>query len=213
MKWLRSALVGLGALAIFALAAQGQVPGVNSTLNSVFTLVYDASTSKPTYSATVASFVPSGATHDACTLQGSSTKTIRVRRAFVSGRLGTAVADPVAIVRRNVAVTGLTGATLLTAASYATANPAATAVAEYYTTAPTNLTSGSLVSVIADIPVFFGNLTTTAPVPYIFNFGQLGSPVFLRGTSQTLSINFGGLTFGGSALMDCTWEWTEDSDS
>ena len=65
-------LCGFAALLTAALAAQAQVPGVNSTLQTVFTLAYDNSTMKQTFSSSK-TFVPAAAATDVCTLNGSAT--------------------------------------------------------------------------------------------------------------------------------------------
>ena len=103
---LRTLLIASAASLVTAvLAVQAQVPGVNSTLNSVFTLAYDNSTMKPTYSASGV-VTPVASATDICTLQGSATKNIRVRRVLVAG-IGFAVnAEPVSIVKRSTADTG-----------------------------------------------------------------------------------------------------------
>lgn len=205
---LRTALLGgLGSILIAALAAQAQVPGVNSTLASVFTLAYDNSTSKPTYSATGV-VTPTGSPTDVCSITGSATKTIRVRRVIVSGTNSAAISEAVAIVKRSTANSAGAGSAM-TQVSYSSANTAGTvAVAEVWTGTPT---LGTVVGRIADVYVLFGTSTSLAPAT-VFEFGQLGSPVFLRGAAQQLSVNLEGQG-GGAGTIICTFEWTEDTDS
>jgi len=207
MKY-RTIILGLfGAAGIAALAAQAQVPGVNSTLNTVFTLAYDNSTSKPTYSSSLA-FAPPTTAHDLCFLKGSSTKTIRVRRVILSGIANLAQTDPVSIKKLSSAPTGGTGTTP-TPIPYNSSNSAATAVAEFYTVQPTNAPTSVGILVEAMLP---WGASTTLSRPLEFKFGELAAPVFLRGTSQFVSVNLSGLTFV-SATLTCTFEWTEDNDS
>lgn len=210
-------LSGLAIAATIVLAAQAQVPGVNSTLNTVFTLVYDSSTMKPTYSA-VALFTPpaAGATStDVCSLTGSATKTVKLRRVFFSGIATTAVTDPVALIKRSTASTNANGAALA-AIPYDSTNSltnstsnAATAVVELYATVPVTL--GTLVGVIADPLLSFGNLTTggAQTITQFFTFGERGSPIVLRGVAQSVNINLNGSIYAGGVFY-CGFEWTEE---
>lgn len=218
MNWKSKLLCGLAAIFTIALAAQAQVPGVNSTLQSVFTLAYDNSTMKPTYSATkVVTTVPASPT-DVCTLNGSATKNIRVRRVLVSGLGPAVIAEPVAVLRRSAVNSGGAGG-VITPAVYDTTNSlsgstsnAATAYAEFYTTVPTTL--GTFVSTLADVYLAFGNRTTGLGAGVTFTFGALGSPVVLRGVAQTLAVSLLGNSVstvsGQTADLSCTFEWTEE---
>jgi len=190
------------------LAAHAQVPGVNSTLQSIFTLAYEVSTSKPTYSASYI-VTPSGAMNDICVLTGSATKTIRVRRIWLNGYTATAMTDPVSVVKRSSVSTNGTGVTV-TPVSYNSQNAAGTAVAEFYTASPTN---GTAVGVLLDVYQGFTTSTSGTEEPnHTFEFGRLGSPVFLRGASQSIAVNLSGLTYTGASFA-CGFEWTEDNDS
>jgi hypothetical protein len=198
-------LAALGSLAIAAIAAQAQVPGVNSALNTVFTLAYDNSTMKPTYSATGTQTVAASAT-DVCTLTGSATKNVRVRRVIVSGLALAVISEPVSVVKRSTATAGATSAAL-TMVPYDSSNAAATAFAERWTG---NGTVGTLVGVLADVYYTTGNYTTGVGAPaQEFTFGELGQPVVLRGAAQTLAVNLSGITWASGALT-CTFEWTEE---
>lgn len=196
------------ALISSVLVAQGQVPGVNSTLQTVFTMVYEASTSKPTYSATSA-FTPASAATDVCTLIGSSTKTIRVRRIIFSGITTSTVAtDAISVIKRSTAAT--TGVSVvMTNVPYSSTSSSATAVAEYFTTNPT---VGTVVGAVAESLYTFGLTTSVmANKELVFEFGRLASPVFLRGTGQNLAVSLNSNTVAGP--VTCTFEWTEDTDS
>lgn len=197
----------LASLITAVLVAQAQVPGVNSTLNAVFTLAYDQSTMKPTYSAT-ALITSQASSTDICSLSGSATRNVRVRRAIISGFSAVAVSEPISVVRRSAQNTG-GGAAMLKIAYDTTnsltnaANVSTVALAEIWT-APT---LGLLVGQLADVYVSFG-LSTGANAGYEFDFGRLGSPVILRGVAQNIALNLNGNVFTGS--LTCTWEWTEE---
>lgn len=207
---LRTLLVASVASLLTAIVvAQGQVPGINSTLNSVFTLVYEASTSKPTYSATIAGVNPASSATDVCTLTGSATKTVRVRRIIFAGHNNSVVADPVAIIKRSTADTNGNGTHLVTTAYDSKFSATTVAQAEFFITNPT---VGTQVGVLADIDIVFPITTSVVPtVGYTFEFGKLGAPVFLRGVAQQLAVNLNGRTVAGP--ISCTFEWTEDNDS
>lgn len=218
INWISVTLAGLIAALSATLAVQAQVPGVGNTLASVFTLAYDNSTSKPTYSSTVV-FTPPASADTVCTIQGSATKTIRLRRILIWGTTATATTDPAAITFRNSAITTSGTSVIAVVGKYAANAANATAVVEYYTAAPTE---NAIASELLDIPVFFGAIgsATSTPTPYEVRFGDLASPVFLRGTSQIVTVGLNHITLAQSAAtpagqpqMSCTWEWTEDNDS
>lgn len=210
MKTLRPWLIGLAAFATLALAAQAQVPGVNSTIQSVFNLVYEGSTMKPTYSASF-SFTPAAAASDICVLGGSATKQVRVRRVILTGVSSAVWTEPVALIRRSTAPSGGTQA-LMTAAVYDTTNTltnaanTATANPENFTANPT---VGTFVSTLADIWVNFGNLTTGTGTGLNYVFGERGSALILRSATQYLAVNLNGITYT-TPQFSCTFEWTEE---
>lgn len=198
-----------GALCLLtgALAAQAQVPGVNSALQSVFTLAYDNSTMKPTYSATTPVFTLASAATDVCSLQGSATKRVKIRRIIVGGAATAVASDPAEIIKRSTAGTGGTQV-LDTMVPYDASSAAATALAEHFTA---NVTVGTVVGVIQTQWLTFANLTTGVGTPVVFTFGELGQPLVLRSAAQNVTVNLNGATFAGGVLT-CTFEWTEDTD-
>jgi hypothetical protein len=201
---LRTILISAGAaLVTTVLAVQAQVPGVNSNLATVWTLAWEVSTVKPTYSSTIAQFSPAASAQDVCTLAGSATKTIRLRRVFFNALPTTAVAEAVAFVKRSTVDTAGTSVKL-TPLPYDSQSSAATAVAEYYTA---NGTAGTIVGLIADITRHFG-ISTTIATPFEFDFGALGSALVLRGAAEQFAVNLSGVTYSGT--VSCTFEWTEE---
>lgn len=185
------------------LAVNAQVPGVNSTLATVFTMAYDNSTMMPTYSATFA-FTPAAAATDVCSLSGSASKTVKVRRILFSGVNSAVQSDPLVIVKRSTAYSG--AGTGLTKLPYDSSNAASTVnLAEAWTTNPT---VGTLVGVVSEPFIQWGNLTTGLGSINTVVFGQLGQPIVLRGIAQSVAVNLGGLTFTTPSVT-CTFEWTE----
>jgi len=207
MKLRSYIFAAIAVIATAVLAVQAQVPGVNSTLNSVFTLVYDASTMKPTYSATSAFSPTATAATDVCLLNGSATKTIKVRRIYFNALATTAVSDPIAIIKRSTANSGGTSVGLTEVPLDSSAG-AATAVGLTYTANPT---VGTAVGFIADPYFSIGNLTTggAQSFPSVLLYGQLGSPIVLRGVAQGVAINLNAASFPG-IVVSCTFEWTEE---
>ncbi len=197
-----SGLVGLisASAAVFA-----QTPGVNNNFAVVWTMVWEATTTKPSYSV-FGQGTPASAATDVCTLAGSATKTMRVRRIILNGIASAAQSDPVMILRRSTADTG--GGFALYGGTYDTNNAAGTeALAEFWTTNPT---LGTLASEIADPMLNWGNLTTGlgTQLSYEFNLGGASSLV-LRGVAQSVSVNLNGLTYT-TPTLNCTFVWTEE---
>jgi len=187
------------------LVAQGQVPGVNSTLQSIFTLAYDNSTMMPTYSAAAGPFNMAASATDVCLMYGVAGKTIKIRRIAVGGISGAVISEPVSILKRSTAHSGGT-ATQLIPAPYDSGSPASLVLAENFTVNITSL--GTLQAEISDIFQPFAP-TTTVNSPTIYTFGQLGSPLVLRGIAQSAVVNMNQATFAGS--LTCTFEWTEQT--
>lgn len=200
-------LATVAILGTSALAVNAQVPGVNSTLQSVFTLAYDNSTMKPTYSATYAGSPTASGGTDICAINGSASKTVKVRRVSFNGDASTAVTEPIAFIKRSAVDTGGTVVRLVVA-PYDSQNPTSTVVAEAFTANPT---LGAQAGVLADPFVSFGNLTTggAQALPSAYKFGELGQPVVLRGIAQQLAINLNGISYSG-LIASCTFEWTEE---
>lgn len=201
-------LAAFGAIAIAGLAAQAQVPGVNSTLNSVFTLAYDNSTMKPTYSSTCYILTIASTPTDICTLNGSASKTVKVRRVLFSALATTAVSEPVAIMKRslhNQAGTATDPAVI----PYDSNNATGTAYSTAYTANPSTL--GTPVGTLVD-PIFtYGNFTTGGVQTLASQvlFGTLGQPIVLRGVEEMLAVYLNGITVTSASAV-VTFEWTEE---
>ena len=207
MKLRTALLCALASLLTGVLVSQAQVPGVNSTLNSVFTLAYDNSTMKPTYSASNAGVTTTSNGGDVCSLYGSATKTVKVRRVLFGGVTAALQTDPVSIIKRSTLNNGGTVGAPMVVTAYDTSNTASTAITDIYTVAPT--TQGTFIGVLVDKFITLNGATTAvAAIPVTeFTFGALGQPVVLRGVLQSVSVNTAGLA---GFNMSCTFEWTEE---
>lgn len=214
MKYRSILAAAVASLLTAVVVSQAQVPGINSTLASVFTLAYDNSTMKPTYSATSV-FVPVANAQDVCSISGSATKTVKVRRVFFGMIATTAVTDPIALLKRSTAYSAGQGGAMAKVAydssnslTPAVANVSTVNLAEAWTANPT---AGTLVGVLADIFISVGNLTTGGAQAFAqaLVWGDLGSPIVLRGIAQNLAVNFNGGSYPAN-VASCTFEWTEE---
>ena len=197
-------ICGLLAIVTGAIAAQAQ-PGINNNYPAMWNMVWEASTLKKTYSATTALAVPASSATDVCSLSGSATRVVRVRRIIFTSTPTTAVSEPIAILKRSTAYTAGAGAAL-TKVPYDSQYGASTVgMAEVWTGNPT---VGTIVGALAEVSFHFGVSTTAPSIPAVFTFGQLGSAAVLRGVAQNVAINLNGTTFTGT--FSCTFEWTEE---
>lgn len=213
MKLRSKILMVLVALFGVGLAAQAQVPGVNSTLQSVFTLAYEPSTSKPTYSGTAVFNPTATSATDICFLKGSATKTIRVRRIIFSGAANAVVTEPISVIKRSSDTNGSGTSIAVSTVPYDSGSAAATATMDIYTANITAGFQGTAVGTIAEQFYTWNNLTTGVGNQNLtFEFGRFGSPIFLKGASQTLSVSLNNASYT-TPTVSCTFEWTEDSDS
>ena len=207
----RTLLFGCASLLTLSAIAYAQVPGVNSTLNAVFNLVYDNATEKATYSA---AFQVTAATNptDIVEFVGSATKKIKIRRIRINGTATAAGILEVLIVRRNAVDTAGT-ATFPVISQYDTSSPtgqgAATAVVETYAANPTEPAAMTILveTLVAVVPT--GTLAALHFPPLDYLWGAGGNTPVLRGTAQTLVINLNGKVNAGT-LLYITIEWTEE---
>ena len=144
-------------------------------------------------------------------IQGSATKTIKVRRVRISGAAATASQNiPVELRKTSTAFTGGT-ATAPTPVPVDSNLGAATAVVSYFTANPTEGTSvGAVASGV--VPCL---LATAAGAP---GFGSnhhdlidpYGEGITLRGTAQCLDVHLLGVTLNNTTTMNISFEFTEE---
>lgn len=195
-----ASLLTAGAIAL------AQQPGIPSTFQVVWTMVWEASSTKPTYSASANGITPVASGTDICTLSGSATRTVRVRRIIFGATAATPSTEPIAIVKRSTANTG-SGTAIAKVARDSQSAASTVALAEVWTANPTP--GGTLTGVIADVPMQLLGATTRNPAT-TFAFGDAGgSALVLRGIAQSVSLNASGITLTGT--LGCTFEWTEET--
>jgi len=183
--------------------------------NSVNYSMVNLDSTRPTYRAS-ASFTPQAtAAVTVISIQGSATKTVRVKRIIVGGA-ATALSDTLFQLVRTSAL-GAGGTTVNpTIAKLDTNSAAATAVVAHYTT--TLKAAGTTVGVLSTVRLFQDTVTTptVASKEAAFLYPERGMPVgqaiVLRGTSDFLEVqnqNAGNLAAG--SVLDYVIEWEEDA--
>lgn len=209
MKFLgRSLLLALAFVATLGSISLAQFggPGVNSQFNGVWNFVWESSTSKATYRATSAPFNVASSAEIIFTINGSSTKTIRVRRFLVSGIAAAPIAEPLYVNKYSSATITSGTSALLTKVPLDSNSPAATAYVESFTANPT---APTLVGEVMNpyVRFFSGNTAADLP-PTSIEFGRLGSAGILRSATEQLALHLAHVTT--SATITVSVEWTEE---
>lgn len=142
---------------------------------------------------------------DIAVINGSATKTIYITKAIITGIQTTAGLADILLIKRSTADTGGTS-TAQTAIPHDSADAAASGTVLAYTANPGAL--GTSVGSIrrAFLPVA-GAASVVNPV-VVFDFGDKGKPITLRGIAQQLAINLNGVTLVGGSF-DINFEWYE----
>lgn len=161
---------------------------------------------KATFRACWSALSLAGAPTDVINMQGSATKTIRITKIFLSANATFAAIIPVQMIRRSAANTGGTSTTP-TIAKHDTTNVAATAVVRTYTANPT---VGAVVATLVARKMIVSSGTNT-PVDLEEQFADRpAQTIVLRGTSDFISISFGGTTVNTGSCSGYI-EWTEET--
>lgn len=160
---------------------------------------------RPSYVVAASGVTPAATPTDVVVLQGSASKTVKIRRIILSGLAGTAGSMIVNFVRRSTAASGGT-ATTPTPTKFDSADPAATAVVQQFSANPTVGTSAGIVYVNR---LFFPVVTTISD-RIVQDFWSGCEPHVLRGTSEFFAINFAGSTVPASGVFDYAISWTEE---
>ena len=180
-----------------AARADGNVVGISSN-GTRATFRYVAQDITPVATAT-----------DVLVLTGSATKVIRVTKVEVVGTATTASIYDHYIVKRTTANTGGTS-TNVTAAKSDSADDAQTAALALYTANPSAVGTG--IAVEAHKTYLSASATPgAAALPSSYEFGvRNDKAIVLRGTSESLAINFNGQAVPTGASLYLSFEWTED---
>lgn len=143
---------------------------------------------------------------DVAVISGNASNTCYVTRVTVSGVQTTAGLVDMLLIKRSTADTGGTS-TGQTAVPHDASDAAAVSVVLAYTANPAAL--GTAVGTVRRnyVPVD-ALLSVVGPTIVVFDFGDNGKEITLRGVAQQLAINLNGATVTGGSL-DITIEWFE----
>lgn len=165
---------------------------------------------RSTYSASASGFVPAASATDIFCIKGSATKTVKITSIAVSGTTtaGSGFSASTTLVKRSTIDTGGTSVTD-TAVPHDSGDMAATAVVTHYTANPT---LGNAVGNLRAHRLSIGTAGGAGNVGPLnqWDFGVRASkPIILRGVSEQLCINLGGITITGP-IFSASVEWVEE---
>jgi hypothetical protein len=163
-----------------------------------------AGTFQNTYS-TAFSVAAAATATDIATITGSATKTVLVQRVIITGIQTTAGLAEVLLIKRSTADTGGTS-TGQTAVPHDSLDAAATATVLAYTANPGAL--GTAVGTFRRAYAPIGGATSVVNPIVVFDFGDKGQALTLRGIAQQLAVNLNGVTLTGGTF-DIVIEWYE----
>lgn len=156
-----------------------------------------------TYSASANVAAAASAT-DIAILPGSATTTVFVTKVIISGIQTTGGLADVLLIKRSTANTAGTS-TAMTAIPHDANDAAATAAPLSYTANPT---PGTAVGTFRRGYTPIGAATAVVNPLIVYDFGDKGRPIVLRGIAQGLAINLNGVTLTGGTF-DIVFEWFE----
>lgn len=161
---------------------------------------------KPTYSCSVVGFTPAANATDFFQIVGSSTKVVRVLKVVVSGTASSAATVDVLLVKRTTANSGGTS-TQPAIAGHDSNDPTATAVVNAYTANPSGL--GTSAGNIGARKLNLGASGSAGTVEWEFTT-RTDKGVVLRGTSQSLNLNWNGAAVPAGTNLAIEVQFTEE---
>lgn len=175
-------------------------------------LVRSSEHAKPTFKYT-GTFTPVATPTDVLMIQGSGTKTLRVKRIALGG-VATANGNMLATLLRRSTQFTTQGSAVFTAITAAKLDPndaAATGVVSTIGTA--NLTSvGTLVGNLHQQRLFMPTTATGVPAPLVWEFAtRQDKALILRGTSDFVFLNLNGGAVPAGGVIDFDIELEEDA--
>lgn len=156
-----------------------------------------------TYSAS-ANIAAAASATDIAILPGSATTTVFVTKVIISGIQTTGGLADVLLIKRSTANTGGTSAAM-TPIPHDANDAAAVAAPLSYTANPT---PGTAVGTFRRGYTPVGAATAVVNPLIVFDFGDKGRPITLRGIAQGLAVNLNGVTLTGGTF-DVVFEWFE----
>jgi|ERR1700729_1803153 len=162
---------------------------------------------KPTYRY-AGTFTPAATPTDMIVIQGSATKTGRVKRIVFGGTAGTAGTMPITVIRRSTANTGGTKATI-SAALHDINDVSATVVPSIYSVNPTSV--GTAANNLGQGRLFLPT-SAVAPAPLTWSLSTNQDKAWiLRGASDFIAINGGASAVPSGGVIDYEIELEEDA--
>lgn len=147
---------------------------------------------------------PASAPTDVVIINGSATKTVKIKKVIVSGLATTAGTMRVSLVKRTSTNTGGTS-TSVTAAQFDSADSAATAITKLYTVNPVSVGTGVMLTAEA---LNFGVGGAAGSVTFDFSTRN-DKAVYLRGVAEGLAINLNGGTVPSGGTFSYAIEFEE----
>ncbi len=142
---------------------------------------------------------------DIAVITGSATKTLYVTKVIVSAEATASALVDLLLIKRSAADTGGTPV-VNTPIPHDSLDAAATGTVTSYTANPGAL--GAAVGTVRRGYVEAAAAAAVSSPTVIFEFGERGKPITLRGIAQQLAINLAGVTVTGG-LFTITYEWYE----
>ena len=186
-------LIAFSQLCLPALAATGVAGRVQVTDNT-----------EAVYCGSTGVFTTAASATDIFNFKGSGTKTIYIRKIiWKQANYGSTTQHQVYLIKRSTANSGGTSSAI-TAVPLDSTFSSATASGVYYTANPT---TGASVGTLIHVTIIAGGATLNQNYPTLFDSTKGGSPIVLRGTSESISVNYNGVTdaIGTSACVDIEW--------
>lgn len=156
-----------------------------------------------TYSAS-ANIAAAASATDIAILPGNATTTVYVTKVIITGVQTTAGLADIQLVKRSTANSGGTS-TAMTSVPHDSTDAAASSAPLAYTANPTPGTAVG--SVRRGYQPIAGATSVVNPL-VVYDFGDKGRPIILRGTAQGLAVNLNGVTLTGGTF-DIVYEWFE----
>lgn len=157
------------------------------------------------YRASTGIFTTATSATDIFNFKGSSTKTIYIRKiTWKQSNLSASQIHWVYLVKRSTANSGGTSSAL-TAVPLDSNFSSATASGVYYTANPSSL--GTSLGTVVSLPAVMLSSYSHQPWTDIFDASKGGSPIVLRGTGESVSLNYNATTdaIDRGAIVDIEW--------
>jgi hypothetical protein len=171
--------------------------------------VFELPSFVPTYVASSGYFVPASSTTDFGQITGSSSKTIKVLKIYMSYTATAADLQNVFVIKRSSADSGGT-LTSGVPVPLNSSSPAASASVCTYTANPTVGTAVGQIDAVTVLATNTGGAAVGQGRVLIFDADKYGDACELHGTSEALCVNGGGNSFSShSPMVQLTYVWTE----